>query len=357
MKKVYNFSAGPAVIPEHVLKETQEALVNWRGLGISVMSVYHRSDRFLELIEESKHDLKTLLNVPESHEIIFLSQSASAHFSMVPLNLLPTDKKALYLVEGLWSAKAFEAGEQYGSVEKITYETLQEQNWQVDARAVAYVHICPNETVDGVALFQETIQRANVPIVADMSSCILSEAIDFSKFDLIYAGAQKNIGPAGFSIAIFRKDLNWQINPAAPVLYQYLAYLEHHCLINTPATLSWYITSRVFKWLLSQGGVNEMARQHHQKSNYFYDFIDSSSLFHNAVERARRSRITIPVKFVPCDKQLAPLFIDAAEKEGLFGLAGHPSRGGLRACFYNAMPLEGVETLVSFMKSFERQNG
>ncbi len=349
---IYNFCAGPGVLPDTVLAECQQALVDFEGRGVSILSLSHRSEAFVQMAYQAEQDLKALLKIPDTHGVLFLTASGSEHFSMVPLNLLGAHQKALYLTSGFWSTQAFKTGQLFGRPDQLESREMREaQVLELDSQRYAYCHLTSNETIDGVQYPE--FPRSEAVLVADMSSDILSRAIDVTQFGLIYAAAQKNIGPSGFSVAVIQKDLNFQVSPRTPPLYQYQNYLKYRSIMNTPNIFAWFTAGRVFQWLLKEGGVAEMARRSAQKSKLFYEFLDHSDLYDNAVPESRRSKMVVPFDL---KHHLSPqCFVQEAEKAGCMGLMGHRVRGGLRAAFYNAMPLAGVEHLIGFMKDFEKK--
>ena len=345
MTRVYNFSAGPATIPEEVLLEVQEQLLDWNGLGRSVMEISHRSQEFMALAQESEQDLRDLLAIPDNYSILFVQGGGRAQFSMVPLNCLATKTSADYINTGLWSRIAIAEAQKFCDVNESMGCVPSE--WSLNSEA-AFVHYVDNETVDGVE-FQTVPAVGKVPLVADMSSNILSRPIDVKKYALFYAGAQKNIGPSGVTIVVIRNDMLGMAKDNCPAYFNYKNHADAHSLYNTAPTFSWYVASRVFKWLKRQGGVEKMAKINQQKANLLYAAIDNSEYFTNTVDPQYRSRMN--VIFNLRDESLNDKFLAAAEKEGLYALKGHRSVGGFRASIYNAMPLAGVEKLVGLMQA------
>lgn len=358
--RVYNFSAGPAMLPEAVLEQAKEELVDWQGSGMSVMEMSHRGKEFISIAQQTEADLRELLSIPENYKVLFLQGGASTQFAMVPLNLLRGSNQADYLNTGLWSEKAVAEAKKYCQVNVATdskpnkYTTVaSRREWKCNAQA-AYLHYTPNETINGLEF--HTIPEVDVPLVADMSSTILSRPIDVSKFALIYAGAQKNIGPAGLTIVIVRNDLTDLVMPGSPTMLSYKTQIENESMYNTPPTYAWYIAGLVFKWLKNLGGLEEMGRRNQRKAGMLYAAIDGSEGFYkNPVDPTYRSWMNIP--FTMTDSNLNDPFLKAAKSAGLVTLAGHRSVGGMRASIYNAMPEEGVKALVDFMNDFAKQKG
>jgi phosphoserine aminotransferase len=354
----YNFSAGPAVIPDAVLDQIKAELFDFHA-GMSVLEMSHRSKPFVAMIEQCEQDLRSLMQIPDEYAVIFMQGGATGQFSAVPLNLLGKNPVADYVETGIWSEKAVKEAASYGDVKNIAcsadtgYTSIPEfSTWQRRPHA-SYLHYTPNETINGVE-FHWT-PKVDVPLVADMSSCILSRKINVSDFALIYAGAQKNMGPAGITIVIVHKDLIGHANPLTPSVFNYANFADCQSLYNTPPTFAWYVCSLMFKWLKEQGGVEAMEDLNARKAALLYDFIDQSDFYHNPVNLDCRSRLNIP--FLLADTSLEKLFIQESEAAGLQQLAGHRSVGGMRASMYNAMPLAGAQALVNFMKDFEKRHG
>ena len=356
----FNFCAGPAALPEPVLQQAQEELLDWQGLGCSVMEVSHRSPEFTVVAEEAEQDLRDLLDIPDNYRVLFLQGGATAQFSAVPWNLFGAgSKKADYIHTGQWAAKAIAEARRYGEVNIVassedrnfSYAPAQDA-WQESADA-AYFHYTPNETIGGVEF--PYIPQVKSPLVADMSSTILSQPIPVDQFGFIYAGAQKNIGPSGLAVGIVREDLLDCALPDIPRSLSWKIAAEGGSMDNTPPTFAWYLSGLVFKWLKAQGGVAAMAELSLQKSALLYDFLDCSDFFSSPVEKGSRSRMNVP--FVLADDGLDKLFLKESEEAGLLNLKGHRSVGGMRASLYNAVPLEAVEALVAFMQDFEQRNG
>ncbi|MFV0558818.1 MAG: 3-phosphoserine/phosphohydroxythreonine transaminase [Enterococcus sp.] len=357
---IYNFSAGPAVLPKAVLKKAQEELLDYRDSGMSVMELSHRSALYDEIIKKAETDLRELMAIPDNYKVLFLQGGASLQFSAIPLNLAP-GKKALYVNTGAWSKKAIQAAEAIEGVEVEVIASSEDKNFtyipkvtkdMVDQSA-AYIHITTNNTIFGTA-FASIPDTGDVPLVADMSSNILANDYKVADFGVIYAGAQKNIGPAGLTVVIIREDLLNKEAVFAPML-DYALQAKNESLYNTPPTYSIYIAKLVFEWLLELGGLGEILKQDQEKAGLLYEAIEKSNLFKSPVEEASRSLTNIP--FVTGDEELDKKFIAEALAQGFTNLKGHRSVGGMRASIYNAFPLEGVKVLVAFMEKFEQENG
>ena len=352
----WNFCAGPAAIPEEVLIEAQNELLEWGPSGSSVMEVSHRSDLFAEVATSSTTDIKALLNIGDDHEVLFLQGGATLQFTSVPLNFTKKSSIVSYLNTGLWSKKAIQAASKYASVnvvassEESNYTYVPStQEWRVDSESI-YFHYVMNETIQGLAM-RDPIS-SEIPVICDMSSCILSEEVDFNNLDLVYAGAQKNIGPAGLTLVIIKKDFLEKANEDIPDILSYKKNSQAGSMLNTPPTFAWYLAGKVFKWLLKKGGVKSIQKENEKKAKLLYDFIDSSSFYSNPVDKEYRSIMNVP--FLLDDQNADSLFLEKAEIKGLLNLKGHRSVGGMRASIYNATPFEAVEDLVSFMSDFER---
>ncbi|MCL1790255.1 MAG: 3-phosphoserine/phosphohydroxythreonine transaminase [Peptococcaceae bacterium] len=358
MDRVYNFSAGPAALPVKVLEKAQKQLVAYESAGMSVMEMSHRSAAFEEIIANAQEMLRRLMNIPPNYHVLFLQGGASSQFSMVPMNLM-RQGKADFVITGQWAKKAAEEAARYGSVNKIassadrTFAYIPELDTDTFDREADYFHITVNNTIFGTR-FSSLPDTGNVPLVTDMSSSILSEVYDVNRFGLIYAGAQKNIGPAGLTIVIIRDDLVGTTLPGTPTMFDYKVHVENKSLYNTPPTFAVYIAMLVFEWLLEQGGVSAIQRLNEEKAALLYDFLDASKLFEGTVDRRDRSLMNVP--FVTGKPDVDAKFIKEAKQAGLVNLGGHRSVGGMRASIYNAMPREGVEALVVFMKKFEADN-
>lgn len=358
MKRVYNFSAGPSILPLEVLEKAQKELLSYADSGMSVMELSHRSKLFTEVIEKAEQDLRELMNIPDNYKVLFLQGGATLQFSMVPLNLMQNGK-AGFVHTGSWSKKAIQEAEKFGEVEVIASSADRGFNYIPNLDEVEfdpefdYIHITTNNTIEGTA-FTDIPDTGDIPLVADMSSNILSEAIDVSKFGIIYAGAQKNIGPAGLTIVIIRDDLIGKAKADCPIMLDYKIHSESNSLYNTPPTFGIYMASLVFEWLKGLGGIEAMEARNRKKAQLLYDFLDESDFFTTPVDKASRSLMNIP--FVTPSKELDAAFIEEAKAAGLETLKGHRSVGGMRASIYNAMPVEGVELLVDVMREFEKKH-
>ena len=358
--RVYNFSAGPATMPLEVLERAQSELTDWRGSGMSVMEMSHRSTEFVSIAAEAEARLRSLLAVPDDYAVLFLQGGATGQFAGVPLNLTAPGASAAYVNTGAWSKKAIAEGTKYLDVQVIadekdsSYATVPaEGSLEVPAGA-AYLHYTLNETIGGVE-FPYVPDTGDVPLVTDASSTILSRPLDVSRFGLIYAGAQKNIGPSGLVVVIVREDLLGRARPETPSALDWTAMAEADSMLNTPPTLAWYLVGLVLEWVEQQGGLAEMARRNQAKADLLYGAVDASDFYSNPVAPQARSWMNVP--FLVPDPALEKPFVAQAEAAGLSGLAGHRSVGGMRASIYNAMPIEGVQALVDFMTDFEKQNG
>ncbi|MDX9741468.1 MAG: 3-phosphoserine/phosphohydroxythreonine transaminase [Gammaproteobacteria bacterium] len=360
MSRVYNFSAGPAMLPREVLERARDEMADWQGSGMSVMEMSHRGKQFMSIAAQAEADLRELMSIPQNYKVLFLQGGASAQFSAVPMNLLRGRGKADYINTGSWSKKAIEEGKRYCEVNVAAssadtkFTTIPPRAaWKLDPGA-AYVHYTPNETIGGVE-FHDIPDTGDVPLVADMSSTILSRPVDVSRYGLIYAGAQKNIGPAGLVVVIVREDLIGETLAGTPVMYDYKVQADAESMYNTPPTYSWYIAGLVFDWIKRQGGLTAMAEINRRKADRLYGCIDASPFYANPVEPKSRSWMNVP--FTLADDALDAVFLKEAAAAGLVTLKGHRSVGGMRASIYNAMPEEGVDALIAFMKDFERRNG
>lgn len=362
MRKVYNFSAGPGMLPEEVLRRAQEEMLDWHGTGMSIMELGHRGLEFKSVVEQAEADLRELMNIPKDYHILFLPGGATAQFAMVPINLMGFNKNADYVDTGIWSKKAIDEAKRYGEVNvAATLAIVDEQvtipsqdQWSLNPNA-AYLHFTPNETIEGIE-FHWLPKTNGVPLVADMSSNILSKSINVKDYGIIYAGAQKNIGQAGITIVIIRDDLVKEPLPGMPTLYSYPLHVEHKSFYNTPPTYAWYIAGLTFAWMKSQGGVKHFEELNKRKSDKLYRFIDEHSHFyHNIVHPHCRSRMNVSFNVV--NKNLSDSFLNEATECGLTNLKGHRLSGGMRASMYNAMPETGVDALIEFMDSFAQKNG
>ncbi len=357
MDRVFNFSAGPAALPLEVLQQAQAELVNWHGSGMSVMEMSHRGKEYMSIQADAEADLRELMGIPSNYKVLFLQGGASLQFAMVPMNLLRGKASADYLNTGEWSKKAIKEARKYGAVNVIassedknfSYAPAQSA-WKLDPNA-AYVHITQNETIGGVEIF-DNVDTGTVPLVSDMSSNILSRPMDVSKFGLIYAGAQKNIGPAGLTIVIVREDLLGQTVAGTPTMMDYAIQAENDSMYNTPPTYAIYIAGLVFKMLKAKGGLAAMEQVNRAKAQLLYDVLDASSFYGSPVARENRSLMNIP--FTLKDAALDDEFLKGAKDRGMIQLKGHRSVGGMRASIYNAMPVEGVQALADYMKEFEK---
>jgi phosphoserine aminotransferase len=357
MSRIVNFSAGPAVLPEEVLARAGDEMLDWRGTGMCVMEMSHRGKEFMSIAAEAEKDLRELLAIPASYKVLFLQGGATLQFAQIPMNLLAGKGRADYVVTGEWSKKAVKEAQAFCDVhiaassedKAFTYAPM---HWSLRPDA-AYVHYCSNETIGGVEF--HSIPQADIPLVADASSHILSRPLDVSKFGLIYAGAQKNIGPAGLTIVIVREDLVGHAAKGTPSVMDYKQQAAADSMLNTPATYSIYIAGLVFKWLKALGGLAEIEKRNIAKAQLLYDFLDTSSFYRNSVNPKDRSRMNVP--FTLADPKLDGEFLKGAEKEGMVQLKGHRSVGGMRASIYNAMPAEGVRRLVAYMKEFAARRG
>lgn len=359
MNRVYNFSAGPACLPEEVLREAQEEMLDYKGCGMSVMEMSHRSKVFEEIIHEAEQDLRDLMGIPDHYKVLFLQGGASQQFAMIPMNLMK-NRVADYIVTGQWAKKAWQEAQKYGKANKIASSEDRTFSYIPDCQDLPisedadYVYICENNTIYGTK-FKTLPNTKGKTLVADVSSCFLSEPVDVEKYGLIYGGVQKNIGPAGMVIVIIREDLiREDVLPETPTMLTYKTHADAKSLYNTPNCYCIYMCGKVFKWLKRNGGLAAMKEKNEKKAAILYDFLDSSSLFHGTVEKKDRSLMNVP--FVTGDKELDAKFVKEAEEAGFVNLKGHRSVGGMRASIYNAMPIEGVEALVAFMKKFEEEN-
>jgi len=360
MSRVFNFSAGPAMLPLEVLEQAREEMTDWRGTGMSVMEMSHRGKAFMSIAQQAEADLRELMQVPDDYRVLFLQGGASSQFAMVPLNLLRGKARADYINTGSWSKKAIAEAQRFcqvnvaASSEATRFTRVPPQSeWQLDPGA-AYVHYTPNETIGGVE-FHWIPETGEVPLVADMSSTIMSRPVDVSRFGVIYAGAQKNIGPAGLTVVIVREDLIGRVADGAPVMFDYKIHADSGSMYNTPPTYAWYLAGLVFQWIKRQGGLAAMAERNRRKADKLYAAIDGSGFYSNPVEPQSRSWMNVP--FTLADPDLDATFLEEAEAAGLTTLKGHRSVGGMRASIYNAMPEEGVDALIAFMADFEQRHG
>ena len=359
MKRVYNFSAGPAVLPEEVLKEAAEEMLDYRGCGMSVMEMSHRSKMFDQIIKEAEADIRDLMNIPDNYKVLFLQGGGSLQFAMVPMNLMKNGK-ADYIVTGQWAKKAFKEAQKFGdakciaSSEDKTFSYIPDCSDLPVREDADYVYICENNTIYGTK-YKKLPNTKGKPLVADLSSCFLSEPVDVTKYGMLWGGVQKNVGPAGLVIAIIREDLIPQEElPGVPTMLQYKTQADAASLYNTPNCYAIYICGKVFKWLKKMGGLEVMKERNEKKAKILYDYLDSSKLFKGTVVPEDRSLMNVP--FVTGSKELDAEFVAEAQKAGFENLRGHRTVGGMRASIYNAMPIEGVEALVAFMKDFEEKH-
>jgi len=360
MSRVYNFSAGPAALPEDVIRRAKEEMLDWNGSGMSVMEMSHRGKEFMSIAAQAEADLRELLAIPTNYKVLFLQGGASSQFAMAPINLLRGKQSADYFNTGMWSKKAIAEGKRFCDVNLVASSEAQSfttvpdaSTWQLNDKA-AYVHYTPNETIGGVE-FDHIPAVGDVPLVADMSSTLLSRPVDVSKFGIIYAGAQKNIGPAGLTVVIIREDLIGSPMDGMPVMFDYKVHSDNDSMYNTPPTYSWYLAGLVFDWLKGKGGLQAMAAINERKAKKLYTAIDGSDFYNNPVDTRYRSWMNIP--FTLADADLDARFLEGAKATGLVTLKGHRSVGGMRASIYNAMPESGVDTLVEYMAEFQRKNG
>ncbi len=360
MTRVYNFSAGPAILPEPVLEQAAAEMLDWRGSGMSVMEMSHRGKEFVSIAEQAEADLRELLAVPEGYRVLFLQGGATAQFAALPLNLLGAAGSVDYVNTGSWSKKAIAEARKYTTVNVVAeggtgdpMDIPPRADWQCDPDA-AYLHYCANETITGVE-FHDIPDAGDVPLVSDMSSTFLSRPVDVSRFGVLYAGAQKNFGPAGLTVVIVREDLFDRVSDRTPSVWDYRRQAEADSMLNTPATYSWYLAGLVFQWLKREGGLTAMAERNERKAARLYAAIDASDFYRNPVAPGARSLMNVP--FVLADDSLDGRFLEEASEAGLKTLKGHRSVGGMRASIYNAMPESGVQALIDFMAEFERKHG
>lgn len=359
MSRCFNFSAGPAMLPTEVLEQAQQEMLDWHGTGMSVMEMSHRGKEYMSIASQAEADLRELLNIPADYAVLFLQGGASAQFAMVPMNLLRGKTAADYINTGAWSKKAIAEAKLFCEVNVAASSEAQKfttipafDTWKLNKDA-AYVHYTPNETIGGVE-FHWVPDTGDVPLVVDMSSTILSRPIDVTQFACIYAGAQKNIGPAGLTLVIVRKDLLGQTVKGTPSMFDYQQHAENDSMLNTPPTYAWYLAGLVFDWLKRKGGLTAMAEINQRKAQKLYDAIDQSSFYATPVDKACRSWMNVP--FTLANPELDKIFLEQATQRGLKTLKGHRSVGGMRASIYNAMPEAGIDALVDFMREFEKQH-
>jgi len=359
MARIYNFSAGPSMLPEEVLQTAAAEMLEYGQTGQSVMEMSHRSKEYLKIIETAEKDLREIMSIPDNYKVLFLQGGASTQFAMVPMNLMNGNGKADYIITGQWAKKAYKEAARYGKARAIassedkTFSYIPSVTPDMIDPEADYVHICMNNTIYGTK-WQTLPETGNVPLVADISSCILSEPIDVSKFGVLYAGAQKNVAPAGLTIVIIREDLIGHAMDITPTMLNYATHADNGSMFNTPPCYAIYVAGLVFKWLKERGGLEAMKQINEQKAKLLYDFLDTSALFKGTVVPEARSLMNIP--FVTGNAELDAKFVEEAKQAGFVNLKGHRSVGGMRASVYNAMPLEGVRKLVAFMKKFEEEN-
>ena len=359
MARVYNFSAGPAVLPEEVLQEAADEMLDYRGTGMSVMEMSHRSKAYDTIIKEAEADLRELMNIPDNYKVLFLHGGASQQFAMIPMNLMK-NRVADYIVTGQWAKKAYQEASLYGKANKIassedkTFSYIPDCSDLPISEDADYVYICENNTIYGTK-FKTLPNTKGKPLVADVSSCFLSEPVDVTKYGVIYGGVQKNIGPAGVVIVIIREDLITEdVLPGTPTMLRYKIHADADSLYNTPPAYGIYICGKVFKWLKKMGGLEAMKERNEKKAKILYDYLDESKLFKGTVRKEDRSLMNVP--FITGNEELDAKFVKEAKEAGFENLKGHRTVGGMRASIYNAMPIEGVEKLVEFMKKFEAEN-
>lgn len=359
MSRVYNFSAGPAVLPEEVLREAAEEMLDYNGTGMSVMEMSHRSKAYQEIIDTAEADLRELMNIPDNYRVLFLQGGASSQFAMIPMNLMK-NKTADYIITGQWAKKAYQEAQKYGTVNAVASSADKTFSYIPDCSDLPisddadYVYICENNTIYGTK-FKTLPNTKGKTLVADVSSCFLSEPHDVEKYGVIYGGVQKNVGPAGVTIVIIREDLITEdVLPYTPTMFKYKIHADAKSLYNTPPAYGIYICGKVFKWLKKKGGLTAMKEYNEKKAKILYDFLDQSSMFSGTVAKEDRSLMNVP--FVTGNDELDAKFVKEAKAAGLENLKGHRTVGGMRASIYNAMPIEGVEALVAFMKKFEEEN-
>lgn len=359
MARVYNFSAGPSMLPEEVLKTAASEMLEYGTSGQSVMEMSHRSKEYDAIIKAAEQDLRDVMNIPDSYEVLFLQGGASTQFAMIPMNLMNKNNKADYIITGQWANKAYKEAARYGAARAVassadkTYSYIPKTTASDFDKDADYVHICMNNTIYGTK-YHELPDVGDVPLVADISSCILSEPIDVSKFGVLYAGAQKNVAPAGVTIVIIRKDLIGNAMQITPTMLNYQTHADNGSMFNTPPCYCIYVAGLVFKWIKKMGGLEEIKKINEKKAGILYDFLDSSKLFKGTVVPEDRSLMNVP--FITGNEELDAKFVAESKAAGFVNLKGHRSVGGMRASIYNAMPVEGVEKLVEFMKKFEKEN-
>ena len=357
MSRVYNFSAGPAVLPESVLQEAADEMLDYRGTGMSVMEMSHRSKAYQQIIDEAEADLRTLMGIPDNYKVLFMQGGASQQFAMIPMNLMK-NKVADYIITGQWAKKAYQEAKMYGQANAVASSADKTFSYIPDCADLPisenadYVYICENNTIYGTKFWQLPNTKGK-DLVSDVSSCFLSEPVDVTKYGMLYGGVQKNVGPAGVVIGIIREDLITEdVLPGTPTMLRYKTHADNGSMYNTPPAYGIYICGKVFKWLLRNGGLEEMKAYNEKKAAILYDYLDSSKLFHGTVVKKDRSLMNVP--FVTGDADQDAKFVKAATEAGFVNLKGHRTVGGMRASIYNAMPMEGVKALVGFMEKYEK---
>ncbi|WP_331828192.1 3-phosphoserine/phosphohydroxythreonine transaminase [Candidatus Blochmannia sp. SNP] len=360
MNKIFNFSAGPSMLPKQVLRQIKKELYNWENMGVSVMEISHRSKEFLQLMQNAKQDIRDLLDIPENYEVLFCHGGARAQFSAIPMNLLKTSSENVdYINTGYWAYSAAIEAKKYCDPRIIDVTNKKNglnniqpiSKWDVSTNSI-YIHYCPNETIDGIAI-HETPNFSDKIVIADCSSILLSRPLNISRFGIVYAAAQKNIGIAGLTVVIIRKDLLQIPHREIPSILNYRILVDNYSMFNTPVTMSWYIAGLIFKWLKKQGGLEKINKRNQEKSDFLYNAIDSSNFYYNNVDLSNRSCMNVP--FFLNNNKLDNIFLKESICFGLLGLQGHRIVGGMRASLYNAMTLEGVQKLVEFMKLFSEK--
>ncbi len=362
MSRVYNFSAGPSMMPEAVLKKAASEMLDYEGSGQSVMEMSHRSKTFQSIIDSCEALLREVMGIPDNYKVLFLQGGASSQFAMIPLNFMNGSGKADYVITGQWAKKAFQEGSRYGECKAVassadkTFSYIPKLDPAAFTKDADYFYICMNNTIYGTHYSEEQLpDTGDVPLIADISSCILSEPVDVSRFGMLYAGAQKNMGPAGLTVCIIREDLLGHARDITPTMFNYQIHVDNGSMYNTPPTYAIYICKLVLEWIKNEiGGLENMKKINEKKAALLYDFLDSSSMFKGTVEKDSRSLMNVP--FVTGDEELDKKFVKEATEAGFINLKGHRTVGGMRASIYNAMPVEGVEKLVAFMKKFEAEN-
>lgn len=356
---VYNFCAGPAGLPKEVMKKAQQEFVNWQNVGVSVMEMSHRSRAFIDLAQQSEQDLRELMKISDDYAVLFMHGGGRGQFSAVPLNLHQNNQSAVYINTGIWSDGAFTEAKKFTDAIALNvrqdtanaFNVVSPKDWMLPPDA-AYIHYCSNETIDGIELFD--VPKHNAPVVVDMSSNILSKTMQVEDYDVIYAGAQKNIGPSGLAIVIIKKSLLEREGLPKPSILDYALEAKKESMYNTPPTFSWYLAAEVFKWLKAQGGVSAIEQHNIEKAKKLYEYIDNSAFYHNKVNPAVRSRMNVP--FWLKNEAFNQAFLAQSEQAGLLALEGHRMVGGMRASIYNAMPTQGIDALISFMHKFEKEH-